>query len=186
MKNLYTRFLFLLFINVFLYGNYFEDMSGGASVSKVETAGDVLQVALPVAALGSTYILNDKEGRVEFWKSYISSISLTYLLKYTIEKTRPNGDCCESFPSGHTTAAFSGAMFIQKKYGLKYGIPSLVLASFVGYSRVYADKHYWEDVMVGASIGIIGNILFTNKHNNRSMSFYKDSDNIHLTLGIGF
>jgi hypothetical protein len=40
--------------------------------------------------------------------------------------------------------------------------------------------------MVGASIGIIGNILFTNKYNNRNMSFYKDRDNIHLTLGIGF
>ena len=77
-------------------------------------------------------------------------------------------------------------MFVQKKYGLKYGIPSLLLASFVGYSRVYADKHYWEDVFVGASIGIIGNMVFTKKYNNRNLSFYKNGDNIHLGIGIGF
>tara|TARA_Y100001970_G_scaffold273445_1_gene371690 strand:+ start:7329 stop:7889 length:561 start_codon:yes stop_codon:yes gene_type:complete len=186
MKIIYSIFLFILFPATFLQSSSFTDMSGGASVNNVETAGDILQVALPLAALGSTYILDDKNGRVEFWKAYLSSISLTYFLKYTIDKTRPNGHCCESFPSGHTTAAFSGAMFIQKKYGLKYGAPSLALASFVGYSRVYADKHYWEDVVVGASIGILGNILFTQKYNNRSLSFYKDRTNTYLTIGFMF
>ena len=186
MKHLYTWLLWLLFIGTVLHGNSLQKMSGGVSIDNVETAGDILQVALPLAALGSTYVLDDKEGQVQFWKSYISSISLTYLLKYTVDKTRPNGHCCESFPSGHTTAAFSGGMFIQKKYGLKYGIPSLLLASFVGYSRVYANKHYWEDVVVGASIGIMGNMLFTKKYNNRSISFHKDRDNIHLAMGLRF
>ena len=185
MRNLDSKLLWVIFIG-FLYSNSIQSMSGGASVNTVETIGDILQVALPVAALSSTYILDDKEGRAEFWKSYLSSISLTYLLKYSIDKERPNGHCCESFPSGHTTAAFSGAMFVQKKYGLKYGIPSLILASFVGYSRVYADKHYWEDVFVGASIGIIGNMVFTKKYNNRNFSFYKNGDDIHLGIGIGF
>jgi len=187
MRNLSIRFLFLLctFIGL-LYANSLEDMFGGPSVDEIETAGDILQVALPIAALGSTYILDDREGRVQFWKSYLSSISLTYLLKYTVDKPRPNGHCCESFPSGHTTAAFSGAMFIQRKYGFKYGIPSLLLASFVGYSRVYADKHYWEDVAVGASIGIIGNMVFTEKYNNSSISFYKNRDDIHFSIGVIF
>ena len=186
MRKLYFIFLLLLFTTPFLVASFFEDVSGGPSVDEVETVGDILQVALPVTALASTYILDDKEGRVEFWKSYISSISLTYLLKYSIDKTRPNGDCCESFPSGHTTAAFSGAMFIQRKYGFKYGIPSLLLASFVGYSRVYADKHYWEDVATGASIGIVGNMIFTKKYNNRSLSFYKNRDNVYLAMGVRF
>ena len=114
MEVLFIRSIYLLLLVCSI--NFLKPNS---SVEKVETAGDILQVALPVVALSSTYILDDTEGGIEFWKSYLSSISLTYLLKYTIDKERPNGDCCESFPSGHTTAAFSGAMFIQRKYGLK-------------------------------------------------------------------
>ena len=127
---------------------------------------------------------HDKDGRSQFWKSYLSSISLTYFLKYTIDKKRPNGRGNNSFPSGHTTAAFSGAMFIQKKYGYKYGIPSFLMASFVGYSRVYADKHFWEDVVAGASIGILGNLIFTKNYNNRMLSFSKYENNIYLSLGV--
>jgi len=185
MRNLDIWVLFSLFIfSSFLHSSFIESISGGPSVNSLETAGDILQVALPMAALSSTYFLDDKDGRKQFWKSYISSISLTYLLKYTVDKTRPNGDCCESFPSGHTTAAFSGGMFIQRKYGIKYGIPSLVLASLVGYSRVYANKHYWEDVIVGASIGILGNMIFTKKYNNMGVSFLKNRENLNLSIRI--
>ena len=58
------------------------------------------------------------------------------------------------------------------------------MASFVGYSRVYADKHFWEDVVAGASIGILGNLIFTKNYNNRMLSFSKYGDNIYLSLGV--
>ena len=131
--------------------------------SPIERAGDYIQLAIPLAGLGATYYLDDKDGRKQFWNSYISSLSITYFLKYSIDKTRPNGDCCESFPSGHTASAFAGAMFIQNRYGYKYGIPSIALASFVGYSRVEGNKHFWEDVIAGASISALMNFIFTNK-----------------------
>ena len=154
------------------------------SIRNIETAGDILQISLPVVALGSTYLLDDDEGRSQFWSSYISSISITYFLKLSIDKIRPNGDCCESFPSGHTTAAFSGAMFIQRKYGYKYGIPSLLMSSFVGYSRIQADKHYLEDVVVGAWIGVLGNLIFTDRYKSNSFSFYKYRDNFNFNLSL--
>ena len=134
--------------------------------SSIERAGDLFQIAIPIAGLSYTYYSNDLIGRKQFWKSYLSSLSLTYILKYTIDKERPNGHCCESFPSGHTAAAFSGAMFIQNRYGYKYGIPSIILASFVGYSRVYAEKHFWEDVLAGALISAVSNIIFTDRLEN--------------------
>ena len=136
------------------------------SRSPIERAGDFFQIAIPLAGLGTTYYLHDADGRKQFWSSYITSLSTTYLLKYSINKTRPNGDCCESFPSGHTASAFAGAMFIQNRYGSKYGIPSLLLASFVGYSRVEAEKHYWEDVVAGASISTLMNFIFTKRNKN--------------------
>ena len=134
-----------------------------SSRSSVERAGDLIQLAIPIVGLGLTYYKDDKDGRKQFWNSYISSLSITYFLKHSINKTRPNGDCCESFPSGHTASAFAGAMFIQNRYGTKYGIPSLLLASFVGYSRVDANKHFWEDVIAGASISALTNFIFTKK-----------------------
>ena len=138
--------------------------------SSTERAGDLFQIAIPIAGLSYTYYSNDNFGRKQFWNSYLSSLSVTYILKYSINKTRPNGHCCESFPSGHTASAFAGAMFIQQRYGYKYGIPSLILASFVGYSRVYAKKHFWEDVISGALISTISNLIFTHKRENNGIS----------------
>ena len=139
-----------------------------SSRTPIERAGDLIQLAIPITGLGLTYYKDDKSGRKQFWNSYISSLSITYFLKHSIDKTRPNGDCCESFPSGHTASAFAGAMFIQNRYGYKYGIPSIILASFVGYSRVEANKHFWEDVFAGASISTLMNFIFTSKKNTDS------------------
>ena len=67
-----------------------------------------------------------------------------------------------SFPSGHTSAAFSGATFIHKRYGFNKACPIYIVASFVGYSRVYAEKHYWEDVLAGAILAGINTWIFTS------------------------
>ena len=158
-------FVIIIFANlIFTNGISFDPFHlKDKSRSSVERAGDFLQVGLPLLALGITKFSEDTDGKAQFWKSFLVSNSTTYLLKILVEKERPNGSCCESFPSGHTTAAFSGAMFIQQRYGSKYGIPSLLLASFVGYSRVYAKKHYWIDVICGAAIGIFSNVFFVEK-----------------------
>ena len=81
-----------------------------------------------------------------------------------IDKERPNNGNNDSFPSGHTSTAFQGAAFIQKRYGWKYGAPAYVAASFVGYSRVEADKHHLEDVIAGAAIGILSSYYFTTPY----------------------
>lgn len=156
------------------------------SVSSVERSGDIIQAALPVAGLATSYYLDDKIGKKQFWKSYFSTVALTYLLKITIDRERPSGGGW-SFPSGHTSSAFSGAMFINNRYGVKYGIPSLLLASFVGYSRVYAEKHYWGDVLAGASIGIASNMIFTKKgelNSNRlvSIGYLPESNRIAFSI----
>ena len=154
--------------------------------TSIERAGDLFQIAIPIAGLAYTYYSDDVVGRKQFWKSYLSSLSVTYFLKYTIDKKRPNGHCCESFPSGHTASAFSGAMFIQNRYGFKYGIPSNILASYVGYSRVYAKKHYWEDVLFGALISTVSNMIFTNRLDNYNTSIFISplSNKLSINLSI--
>jgi membrane-associated phospholipid phosphatase len=138
--------------------------------SNIETAGDVLYILMPVTAYGSTWYLKDKEGRVEFYKSFAASWLTTRGLKYIIEKPRLDNSDNNSFPSGHASTTFQSAAFIRKRYGWKYGLPAYAGATFAAYSRVHADKHYVEDVMAGAAIGIIASEIFTTPRKNVSIS----------------
>jgi hypothetical protein len=83
----------------------------------------------------------------------------TYALKYAINADRPNGGS-QSFPSGHTAAAFMGAEFIRKEFGPWWGVPAYGAASWVGYTRVKSHNHYWRDVIGGAALGILSNYDF--------------------------
>jgi membrane-associated phospholipid phosphatase len=132
----------------------------------ITTAGDILQMAIPAVALGSTFIWNDDNTKPtwQFVKAYGTSLVLQQALKHIVLKPRPDGSDNYSFPSGHTTSAFSGASFIQRRYGWKYGVPSYLLASFVGYSRIQAKKHDGWDVLAGATIGIGTSYLFTKPY----------------------
>ncbi|MFA9459527.1 phosphatase PAP2 family protein [Thiohalorhabdus sp. Cl-TMA] len=84
-----------------------------------------------------------------------------HTLKYAIDEKRPDSEARNSFPSGHTAAAFSGASFIQRRYGWTLGAPAYALATFVGYSRVHAGAHYVHDTLAGAAIAVGFTYLFT-------------------------
>ena len=58
-----------------------------------------------------------------------------------------------SFPSGHTSASFATATVISRKWGRKAGIPALLIATFVGTTRLQ-NLHYLSDVTFGAAVGI--------------------------------
>tara|TARA_B100001750_G_C15307386_1_gene495407 strand:+ start:162 stop:698 length:537 start_codon:yes stop_codon:yes gene_type:complete len=129
--------------------------------------GDVLQVALPLTAISSTYYMKDMDGFKSFLKSYMITAGSTYLLKITTHKRRPDGSNYLSFPSGHTSAAFAGASFVHFRYGFKYSIPLYFLASFTGYSRVESKKHYVEDVVAGAGLAILSSWYFTSPYSKK-------------------
>ena len=61
-----------------------------------------------------------------------------------------------SFPSGHTAAAFAFFAFFTLLFGVKKWIQlaCVVTAILVGYSRIYLSQHFLEDAVAGASIGI--------------------------------
>ena len=76
-------------------------------------------------------IAKDREGTWQFVKSFGFGFASVHLLKFANEKLRPDASNPKSFPSGHTFAAFSGASFLNRRYGPKYGIPAFVAAGFV-------------------------------------------------------
>ena len=128
----------------------------------IEKSGDALLLIIPSLAFGSTLYLDDKEGQIQLVKSALSNAVVTYGLKFSINKTRPNGENDRSFPSGHTSATFQGASFIHRRYGLTYGLLAYAGAVYTGYTRVHADKHYVEDVLAGALVGVLSTYAFTS------------------------
>jgi len=151
--------------------------------SSTVKAGDALQHIIPLTALGTTiFYEKGSEGTIQLLKSYVAAVLVTKGLKYIIDKERPNGGCCDSFPSNHTTKAFAGAGFIHKRYGLKYAIPAYVGAGYVAYSRVEGDKHYWEDVVVGAAVGIVSSFYFTKPYKGITITPVAGSGYIGVNL----
>ena len=173
-KRYYNHLVVILFV-MLVPVNCFAD-------SNIEAAGDVLFVFMPVTAYGSTFYAKDKEGRREFYKSFVASGLTTIGLKSIVTKPRPDNSDNNSFPSGHASTTFQAAAFIRKCYGWKYGIPAYAGAAFVAYSRVYADKHYVEDVLAGAAIGIIASEIFTTPRNNLSIAPMVEKHTYGLTV----
>lgn len=60
-----------------------------------------------------------------------------------------------SFPSGHTSSSFAAAGAIYACQPKKIGIPAMVLAVLIGFSRLYVGVHYPTDVLAGAVLGIM-------------------------------
>ena len=86
----------------------------------------------------------------------MDGLGVTYGLKYAVDAERPNGKT-GSFPSAHTSVTFTGAEFIRKQYGWAWGAPAYAAASYVGWSRVQTQHHWWRDVAAGAAIGLLSN-----------------------------
>jgi len=58
-----------------------------------------------------------------------------------------------SFPSGHTLASFEAATVLTI-YNKKWGIPALILACLIAFSRLYLYVHYPTDVLFSVAMGI--------------------------------
>ena len=59
-----------------------------------------------------------------------------------------------SFPSGHTLVSFEGGVTIFM-FNRKWGIPALMLAVLIAFSRMYLYVHYPTDVLGGVLVGIL-------------------------------
>jgi len=99
-----------------------------------------------------------KAEAVQGAKALIATEVLTMGLKSIIRVKRPNGTALNSFPSGHTSAAFAIATVLSD-YQPKYKVPAYTLATAIGWSRVQNGCHRWDEVIAGAALG-----YFTAKH----------------------
>ncbi len=157
-----------------------------AEKSTIEKSGDLLQIAIPLTAYASTFYIDDVQGRNQFYKSFLTTFLITHALKITVNEKRPGNNGTQSFPSGHTSAAFQGAAFIQMRYGWKYGLPAYAAAGFVGWSRIRANKHYPVDVIAGAAIGILSNYYFTTAYKGITLTPYAEKNSLGISLSMNW
>ena len=87
--------------------------------------------------------------------TYIAVTALSQGLKYTVREPRPDTGTRNSFPSGHTMTAFAGAELVRSEYGWGVGMGAYALATTVGFMRMYNGRHWFNDVLAGAGLGIL-------------------------------
>ena len=126
-----------------------------------------VSAAIPLGMLGVGLITKDKNLQrqgIASGAALAISMGTTILLKHVIDRHRPYEkypfiqpyvvETDPSFPSGHTTAAFSVATSLSLVAPKWYVIvPAYAWAGTVAYSRMHLGVHYPTDVLAGAVIG---------------------------------
>ncbi len=94
-------------------------------------------------------------------KAELLTATVVRFLKNTTDNPRPGDRGGHSFPSGHTSQAFVAATFLHREYGHLnplYSLAGYTMATTVGAMRMMNRRHWFNDVTVGAALGI----TFTN------------------------
>ena len=126
-----------------------------------------VSLAVPLAQYIHGIATNDMksiEYGVQSTTALVVNTAITYGLKHTIKRDRPyvtypqyvpyEHDSSPSFPSGHTSYAFTTATDLSIQYPKWYVIgPAYLWAGAVGYSRIHMGAHYPSDVIAGAIVG---------------------------------
>ena len=64
-----------------------------------------------------------------------------------------------SFPSGHTSGSLTAAMVLYHLMPKKIGVPAVVLATMIAFSRMYIGVHYPTDVLGGIAVAVIASTV---------------------------
>lgn len=135
--------------------NYMKEMRGNCYIH----ADDFIQY-IPMA---STMLLCLDKDKRDGWQEKVllaaTGSAVTWAtvqsLKLLIGEKRPDSSRNNSFPSGHTACAFLGAELVRLEYGGYWGAAAYTVAIATGFLRMYNERHWSNDVLAGAGIGIL-------------------------------
>ena len=100
-------------------------------------------------------------------RAQIVSQTFVHSIKYAVRRDRPTGECC-SFPSGHAASAFAAASVLERHFGYRMSVPSMVIATYVATSRLHDNRHFLSDVVFGAALGTATGWTVVGRHGRSS------------------
>lgn len=124
----------------------------------MRTASDIGKPAVVLGTLLAIAVCDVSQGvplaRVALVSAAVVNLAVE-AIKRTTDRTRPDGDhkpSNSSFPSSHAANAFALAVLFCRRWP-KGAILFLGGATLVAVSRVYLNRHFPSDVVVGALLG---------------------------------
>ena len=146
----------------------------------------VESVLLAGAITGATKMI---AGRARPYKDTANSRNFGFLRGF-------QGTEYQSFPSGHTTAAFAFASILSAETShwwpkSKWPLGTVFYsgAALTGVSRIYNQFHWTSDVVAGAAIGTITGIKvyrYTHSHPNNRIDKYFLRAGVQMSPGTGW
>ena len=142
--------------------------------------GPVMYIAPPAVYLYGRYILprfNDDASTTNKWshmgldlvRAELLEEGLVQAIKLSVNRTRPNGQPY-SFPSGHAAATFAFASVIERHLGARLALPTILIATYVGTSRLHDNVHFLSDVAFGAALGTAAGWTVVGRHGRTNYS----------------
>lgn len=173
------RFFFILFlatrltfsqntdINLLKNINLHRNKNLDSEFSFISNSLGPIAISTPIIIYTTGLIKKDstlKQHGLYVGESILGATFIAVALKYSVKRDRPyitypllenvSTENSPSFPSGHTSLAFSTATSMSIIYPKWYVIaPAFLWASSVAYSRMHLGVHYPSDVLAGVFIG---------------------------------
>jgi membrane-associated phospholipid phosphatase len=90
----------------------------------------------------------------ELLRAQLVTQALTFGLKVSVRRERPDGRDRLSFPSGHASTTFATASVLASRFGWRVALPGYLVATYVASSRLHENRHNASDVVFGAALGV--------------------------------
>jgi len=143
--------------------------------------GGPVMYGVPIALyLGGRYLLAPATGEsqtnkwshlgLDLLRAELEEEVIVQALKVSVRRTRPDGTSY-SFPSGHAAATFALAAVLERHLGYRFAWPTLVIATYVGTSRLHDNVHHLSDVVFGAAIGTATGWTVVGRHGRSNYAF---------------
>jgi len=169
-----------------------QGATGDMLMSPANRLGDKeVVLSMNAALLGTGYLIGDPVLKRTSWnavKSILTTALITEGLKYTFGRSRPytgagprhfspfppNRHALKSLPSGHASVAF--AFFTP--FAEQYSRWIYLLPASTALARVYKDKHWASDVVLGAAVGFFTGYFF--QHKNQTVDVSLNGITVHF------
>jgi undecaprenyl-diphosphatase len=124
-------------------------------------ASDVGRPAIVLGGLLAVALLDGASGRATAGAALLALAPANLAvegLKWTVNRPRPDGErkrSNSSFPSSHAANAAALAYVLGRRWR-RLAPAWCIAAGIVSFSRIYLDRHFLSDVLVGLAIGGAG------------------------------